>query len=37
MNGAPKRKRSNEAMMWVVVLTSCAVNLLLAADWVGFI
>ena len=28
---------SDEAMMWVAVLSCCTVNLMLAADWVGLI
>ena len=31
------RRFSDEALMWVVTLTCCTVQLLLAADWVGLI
>ena len=31
------RNASDEAQMWVVVVCSCIVQLLLAADWVGLI
>jgi len=31
------RTKSDEAQLWVVVLCSCIVQLLLAADWVGLI
>ena len=32
-----RARKPSDAMMWVAVLTCCAINLLLAADWVGLI
>ena len=31
------RNKSDEAQMWVIVLCSCMVQLLVAADWVGLL
>ncbi len=31
------QSKSDEAQMWVIVVCSCIIQLMLAADWVGLI